>query len=139
VSTNSTIAAMDSICGCKGKAISLNSQIFYTLFRFLSLIPGMDEVTVEYYFVSEKLFVATRSVTGDSAIVDIIRAITFGTMQLHTVFLPGEGIANTIIISQTIGTLAVIGYELVVITASADDNTVVGTKVIVKLTLLGCG
>ena len=99
----------------------------------------MDEVTVEYYFVSEKLFVATRSVTGDSAIVDIIRAITFGTMQLHTVFLPGEGIANTTIISKAVGTLAVIGYELVVITASADDNTVVGTKVIVKLTLLGCG
>ena len=139
MSTNSTIAAMDSIRGCKGKAISLNSQIFYTLFRFLSLIPGMDEVAVEHYFVSEELFVVSRSVTGDSAIVDIIRAITFGTMQLHTVFLPGEGITNSTVISQTVGALAVIGYELVVITASADDNTVVGTKVIVKLTFLGCG
>ena len=99
----------------------------------------MDEVAVEYYFVFEQLFVVTRSVTGDSTIVDVIRAVAFGTMQLQTVFLPGEGIAHAVVISQTVGALAVIGDEQIIIAADADDNTVIGPQVIVKLTLLGRG
>ena len=71
----------------------------------------------------------------DGAVVDIVGTITLAAMELGAVFLPGKGITGAAILLKTVGTLALIGDEHIVVTAGADDDTVVGAKYTVLLVL----
>ena len=68
--------------------------------------------------------------TGSYATVDIIAAITLGTMEQLAVVLPRQGIIDTSIVRQTIRTLSIVGNERAdVITTHTNDNAIVGTQV----------
>ena len=71
----------------------------------------------------------------DGAVVDIVGTITLAAMELGAVFLPGKGITGAAILFKTVGTLALIGDEHIVVAAGADDDTVVGAKYTVLLVL----
>ena len=97
------------------------------------LVPGTDELTVEGSLVAVKL---TASVTADNgAVVDIISTVTLAAMELGAVFLPGQGITGAAILLKTVGALALIGDEDIVVAAGADDDAVVGTKYATLLVL----
>lgn len=59
-------------------------------------------------------------------------------MELQTVFLPGKRVVGAAIVSQTVGTLSVVGHKTVVVADRADDDAVVGAKDDVDLTLPLC-
>jgi len=68
--------------------------------------------------------------TSSHATVDIIAAITLGTMEQLAIVLPRQGIIDTSIVRQTVGTLSVVGNELAnFITTHTDDNAIVGSKI----------
>ena len=68
--------------------------------------------------------------TGSYATVDIIAAITLGTMEQLAIVLPCQGIIDTSIVSQTVRTLSIVGNELAnFITTHTNDNAIVGTQV----------
>jgi hypothetical protein len=71
----------------------------------LVLIPGTDNATIEGCIVFEELTAACA--LGYNTIVDIVSAIAFGTMQLKTVVLPGQGIVVTPIIREAVGALSI--------------------------------
>lgn len=71
----------------------------------------------------------------DGAVVDIVGTIALAAMELGAVFLPGKGITGAAILFKTVGTLALIGDEHIVVAAGADDDTVVGAKYTVLLVL----
>ena len=71
----------------------------------------------------------------DGAVVDIVGTIALAAMELGAVLLPGQGITGAAILFKTVGTLALIGDEHIVIAAGADDDTVVGAKYTVLLVL----
>ena len=56
-------------------------------------------------------------------------------MEQGAVLLPGQGITGAAILFKTVGTLALIGDEHIVVAAGADDDTVVGAKYTVLLVL----
>ena len=68
--------------------------------------------------------------TGSYATVDIIAAITLGTMEQLAIVLPCQGVIDTSIVSQTVRTLSIVGNERAdVITTHTNDNAIVGTQV----------
>ena len=68
--------------------------------------------------------------TSSHATVDIIAAITLGTMEQLAIVLPCQRIIDTIIVRQTIRALPIIGNKLAyVITTHTDNNTIVGPQV----------
>ena len=68
--------------------------------------------------------------TSSDATVDIIAAITLGTMEQLAIVLPRQGVIDTSIVRQTVRTLSVVGNELAyVITTHTDNNTIVGPQV----------
>ena len=71
----------------------------------------------------------------NGAVVDIVGTIALAAMELGAVFLPGKGITGAAILFKTVGTLALIGDEHIVVAAGADDDTVVGAKYTVLLVL----
>ena len=71
----------------------------------------------------------------DGAVIDIIGTVALVTMEQGAVLLPGQGITGAAILFKTVGTLALIGDEHIVIAAGADDDTVVGAKYTVLLVL----
>ena len=71
----------------------------------------------------------------DGAVVDIVGTIALAAMELGAVFLPGKGITGAAILLKTVGALALIGDEHIVVAAGADDDTVVGAKYTVLLVL----
>ena len=71
----------------------------------------------------------------DGAVVDIVGTIALAAMELGAVFLPRKGITGAAILLKTVGTLALIGDEHVVVAAGANDDTVVGAKYTVLLVL----
>ena len=71
----------------------------------------------------------------DGAVVDIVGTIALAAMELGAVFLPRKGITGAAILFKTVGTLALIGDEHIVVAAGADDDTVVGAKYTVLLVL----
>ena len=96
-------------------------------------VPGADELAVKGGLVAVKL---TASVAADNgAVVDIISTVTLAAMELGAVFLPGQGITGAAILLKTVGALALIGDEHIVVAAGADDDTVVGAKYTVLLVL----
>ena len=71
----------------------------------------------------------------DGAVVDIVGTIALDAMELGAVFLPRKGITGAAILLKTVGTLALISDEYIVVAAGADDDTVVGAKYTVLLVL----
>ena len=71
----------------------------------------------------------------DGAVVDIVGTIALAAMELGAVFLPGKGITGAAILFKTVGALALIGDEHIVVAAGADDDTVVGTQLTALLVL----
>ena len=71
----------------------------------------------------------------DGAVVDIVGTIALAAMELSAVFLPRKGITGAAILLKTVGTLALIGDDHIVVAAGADDDTVVGAKYTVLLVL----
>ncbi len=71
----------------------------------------------------------------DSAVVDIVGTIALAAMELGAVLLPGKGITGAAILLKTVGTLALIGDEHIVVATGADDDTIVGAKYAVLLVL----
>jgi hypothetical protein len=68
--------------------------------------------------------------TSSDATVDIIAAITLGTMEQLAIVLPRQGIIDTSIVRQTVRTLSVVGNELAnFITTHTNDNAIVGPQV----------
>ena len=68
--------------------------------------------------------------TSSDATVDIIAAITLGTMEQLAIVLPRQGVIDTSIVRQTIRALPIIGNKLAyVITTHTDNNTIVGPQV----------
>lgn len=68
--------------------------------------------------------------TGSDATVDIIAAVTLGTMEQLAIVLPRQGIIDTSIVSQTVRTLSIVGNERAnVITTHTNDNAIVGPQV----------
>lgn len=97
------------------------------------LVPGTDELTVEGSLVAVKL---TASVTADNgAVVDIVGTVALVAMEQGAVFLPGQGITGAAILLKTVGALALIGDEDIVVAAGADNDAVVGTKYATLLVL----
>ena len=70
----------------------------------------------------------TSAVTDNGAVVHVVAAPTLATMELLTVVLPRQGVACATILTETVGTLALVGDEKIVVTASADDDTVASPK-----------
>ena len=56
-------------------------------------------------------------------------------MEQGAVLLPGQGITGAAILFKTVGALALIGDEHIVVAAGADDDAVVGTKYATLLVL----
>ena len=75
------------------------------------------------------------TVADDGAVVHIVAAAALGAMELLAVVLPGQGITGAAILFKTVGALALIGDEHIVVAAGADDDTVVGAKYTVLLVL----
>lgn len=71
----------------------------------------------------------------DGAVVDIVGTIALIAMEQGAVVLPGQGITGAAILLKAVGTLALIGDEHIVVTAGANDDTVVGAKYTVLLVL----
>ena len=68
--------------------------------------------------------------TGSYATIDIIAAITLGTMEQLAIILPRQGVIDTSIVRQTVRTLSVVGNELAnFITTHTNDNAIVGPQV----------
>ena len=68
--------------------------------------------------------------TGSYATVDIIAAVTLGTMEQLAIVLPRQGIIDTSIVRQTVRTLSIVGNELAnFITTHTNDNAIVGTQI----------
>ena len=78
---------------------------------------------------------AATAFADDGAVIDIIGTVALIAMEQGAVFLPGKGITGAAILFKTVGTLALIGDEHIVVAAGADDDTVVGAKYTVLLVL----
>ena len=70
----------------------------------------------------------TSAVTDNGAVVHVVATPTLATMELLTVVLPRQGVAGAAILTETVGTLALVGDKKVIVTAGADDDTVAGPK-----------
>ena len=70
----------------------------------------------------------TAAIADNGAVVHVVAAPTFATMELLTVVLPRQGVAGAAILTETVGTLALVGDEKVIVTAGADDDTVASPK-----------
>ena len=92
----------------------------------ISSVPGADELAVEGGLIAVKLSAATFADNG--AVVDIVGTITFVAMEQGAVVLPRQGITGAAILLKTVGALALIGDEYIVVAAGADDDAVVGTQ-----------
>ena len=96
-------------------------------------VPGADELTVEGGLVAVKL--TATAFADNGAVIDIIGTVALVAMELGAVFLPGQGITGAAILLKTVGALALIGDEHIVVAAGADDDAVVGTKYATLLVL----
>ena len=97
------------------------------------LVPSADELAVKGGLVAVKL---TASVAADNgAVVNIVGTVALVTMEQGAVLLPGQGITGAAILLKTVGALALIGDEHIVVAAGADDDTVVGTQLTALLVL----
>ena len=96
-------------------------------------VPGADELTVEGSLVAVEL--TATAFADNGAVVDIVGTVALVAMEQGAVFLPGQGITGAAILLKTVGTLALIGDEHIVVAAGADDDAVVGTKYATLLVL----
>ena len=78
---------------------------------------------------------AATAFADDGAVIDIIGTVALIAMEQGAVLLPGQGITGAAILLKTVGALALIGDEDIVVAAGADDDTVVGAKYTVLLVL----
>ena len=96
-------------------------------------VPGADELTVEGSLVAVEL--TATALADNGAVVDIVGTVALVAMEQGAVFLPGQGITGAAILLKTVGALALIGDEHIVVAAGADDDAVVGTKYATLLVL----
>ena len=80
----------------------------------------------------------TAAVTDNGAVVHVVAAPTLATMELLTVVLPRQGVAGAAILTETVGTLALVGDKKVIVTAGANDDTVACPKGTALLVLAIC-
>lgn len=99
----------------------------------ISSVPGADKLTVEGSLVAVEL--TATAFADNGAVVNIVGTVALVTMEQGAVLLPGQGITGAAILLKTVGTLALIGDEHVVVAAGANDDTVVGAKYTVLLVL----
>ena len=89
-------------------------------------VPGADEQAVEGGLVAVELTAAT--VADDGAVVHVVGAAALVTVELEAVLLPRQGVAGAAVLLKTVGALAFIGDEHIVVAAGADDDAVVGAQ-----------
>ena len=99
----------------------------------ISSVPDADELAVEGGLIAVKLSATTFADNG--AVVDIVGTIALAAMEQGAIVLPGQGITGAAILLKTVGALALIGDEHIVVAAGADDDAVVGTKYTTLLVL----
>ena len=96
-------------------------------------VPSADELAVEGSLVAVEL--TATAFADNGAVIDIVGTVALVTMEQGAVLLPGQGITGAAILLKTVGALALIGDEHIVIAAGADDDAVVGTKYATLLVL----
>ena len=99
-------------------------------------VPGADHLAVEGGLVTVEL--PATFLADDDTIVHIVGAATLGTMELLAIVLPGERITGATILVETVGTLAFVSDEDIVVAAGADEDAVVGPKHTTLLILTVC-
>lgn len=96
-------------------------------------VPGADQLAVEGSLVAIELLAAM--IADNGAIVHIVSTAALGAIELLAVVLPQQRIACAAKLAETVGALAFVGDEDIVVAAGADDDAVAGSEYTALLVL----
>lgn len=67
-------------------------------------------------------------IADDGAVVHVVSTAALGAVELLAIVMPRKGIAGAAKLAKTVGALALVGDEDIVVAAGADDDAVAGSE-----------